>query len=448
MSEPVPRVQAPRVLLLEDAPSLGRLFADALVEADLEVEWVSDLEAAIESAAAHPPALIAVDDLLDGVRAADRLDELLEAAGEGVRLLAMSARAEEAAPLYAQLGASECLAKPLPPRALAARCRFLLSDGAPDVRAETDPFVVISAREADEPPPGTPHPMLAVIGGALRRALELRLGDEEAAADMARVLLEDEEVAGTLPAADVVLDADLSGVSMVQVIQMLALEQQSGLLRAEKPGVAAEITFADGTLDLAVCPPGPDTDLLAEALATGGVMELDLARRRVAGLDKRLPLVQQVVDKGWIKPGELRRAVADSTRKALFEVLSWREGRMTFRARPPKSCLATDIGLGLSVDRVLMVGARRIDEWHVLEKRLPDPGAVFVLADGRLTEELRETLTAQERAILDLLDGRTTLDELLDKAEIPSYSVQSLLHRLITLRLIRRRAAPALVEGG
>jgi hypothetical protein len=35
----------------------------------------------------------------------------------------------------------------------------------------------------------------------------------------------------------------------------------------------------------------------------------------------------------------------------------------------------------------------------------------------------------------------------MDKAEIPSYAVQSLLHRLITLRLVDRRAAPALVEG-
>ena len=447
MSEPAPSDSPPRVLLLEDAPSLGRLFTDALVDADLDVEWVSDLAAAIESAAARPPALLAVDDLLDGARAADRLEELLAAAGDGVRLVAMSARPEEAAPLYAKLGASECLAKPLPPKALAARCRFLLADGAPDVGAETDPFVVVSSGEAEEPAMSTPHPMLAVIGGALRRALVVRLGDEDAAADMARVLLEDEEVAGTLPAADVVLDADLSGVSMVQVLQMLALEQQSGVLRAEKPGVAAEITLADGRLDLAVCPPGPDADLLAEALASRGVMELDLARRRMGTLDKRKPLVGQVLDKDWIKSGELRRAVAEASRRALFEVLTWREGRMTFRVRPPSSSLATDIGLGLSVDRLLMQGARRIEAWHVLEKRLPDPSAVYVPA-GRITDEVRDTLTPQERAILDLLDGRTTLDELLDKAEIPSYDVQSLMHRLITCRLIRRRSAPALVERG
>lgn len=447
MSEPPPTIAKPRVLLLEDAPSLGRLFSDALIAADLDVEWVSDLPNAIEAATDVPPTLIAVDDFLHGERAADRLEELIAAAGEGVRVVAMSSRPEEAAPLYAQLGAAECLAKPLPPKALAARCQFLLADGAPDVGAETDPFVVISPREADDAP-GTPHPMLAMVGGALRRALEVRLGDDEAAADMARVLLEDEEVARTLPAADVVLDADLSGVSMVQVIQMLALEQQSGLLRADKPGMAVEITLADGRLDLALCPPGPDADLLSEVLASRGAMALDLAHKRMGTLDPRKPLVGQVLDKGWIEASELRRAVAKTSRRALFEALSWREGRLTFRARPPSSSLATEIGLGLSVDRLLMEGARRIEDWHVLEKRLPDPTVVFVLADARMTEELRETLTPQERAILDLLDGRNTLDELLDKAEIPSYDVQSLLHRLLTLRLIRTRSAPALVEEG
>lgn len=447
MSDPTPTPARPRILLVEDAPSLGRLFSDALIEAELDVEWVSDLAAAIEAAAADPPALLAVDDLLDGGRAADGLEELMAAAGEGTRLLAMSARPEEAAPLYAQFGAAECLAKPLPPKALAQRCRFLLADGAPDVGADTDPFVVFTPREADEAGHRTPHPMLAVIGGALRRALEVRLGDEDAAADMARVLLEDEQVASSLPAADMVLDADLSGVSLVQVLQMLAIQQSSGILRTDKPGAASEITLSDGGVDLAVCPPCADTDLLAQALASRGALELDVARRRMGSLDRRKPLVAQVVDKGWIDASELRRAVAESSRRALFETLTWREGRMTFRVRPPSSSLATDIGLSLSVDRLLMEGARRMEEWHVLEKRLPDPGAVYVLADARLSDDLRETLTPHERAILDLLDGRTTLDELLDKAEIPSYDVQSLLHRLLTCRQIRRRSAPALVRG-
>ncbi len=438
----------PHVLLLEDAPSLGRLFSNALLEAHLDVEWVQDFDDAVQAAAARRPDLIVVDDLLDGMCAADRLPELLLAAGEGVPLVAMSCRAEQSAQRYAELGAAECLSKPLPPRSFAARCRFVLADGAPDAGAETDPFVLVFPGDAEQPPSGTPHPLLAVVSGALRRALEIRLGDEEAAADMARSILEDEEVAATLPTPDMVLDADLSGVSVVQVVQLLALEQQSGLLQVHGRSGRAEFTFADGQLDLAVSPPAEDPELLSAALATGGLMELALARKRVATLDPRRPYISQVVDKGWARANDLRRAVAESSRQALFEVLTWREGRITFRTRGARSSLATDIGLSLSVDRLLMEGAHRMEGWHVIEKRLPDPDAVFIRDEERLTDALLETLTRPERAVVDLLDGKTSIDGILDRAEIPSYDVQALLHRLITVRLIRRRAAPALVEGG
>ena len=442
MTAPAP----PHVLLLEDAPSLGRLFSNALLEAHLEVEWVQDFDDALHAVTARRPDLIVVDDLLDGVCAADRLPELLQAAGEGVPLVAMSCRAEQSAPRYAELGAAECLSKPLPPRSLAARCRFVLADGAPDAGAETDPFVLVFPGESEPTPTGTPHPLLAVVSGALRRALEMRLGDEEAAADMARSILEDEEVAITLPTPDLVLDADLSGVSVVQVVQMLALEQQSGLLQVHSRSGRAEFTFADGQLDLAVSPPADDRELLAAALATGGLMELGQARKRVATLDPRQPSISQVVDKGWARANDLRRAVAESSRQALFEALTWREGRITFRTRGAQSSLATDIGLSLSVDRLLMEGAHRMEGWHVIEKRLPDPEAVFIRDEERLTDTLLETLTRPERAVVDLLDGKTSIDGILDRAEIPSYDVQALLHRLITIRLIRPRAAPALVE--
>ncbi len=73
---------------------------------------------------------------------------------------------------------------------------------------------------------------------------------------------------------------------------------------------------------------------------------------------------------------------------------------------------------------------------------------MFIRDEERLTDALLETLTRPERAVVDLLDGKTSIDGILDRAEIPSYDVQALLHRLITVRLIRRRAAPALVEGG
>ena len=56
MTAPAP----PHVLLLEDAPSLGRLFSNALLEANLEVEWVQDFDDALHAVTARRPDLIVV----------------------------------------------------------------------------------------------------------------------------------------------------------------------------------------------------------------------------------------------------------------------------------------------------------------------------------------------------------------------------------------------------
>jgi len=266
------------------------------------------------------------------------------------------------------------------------------------------------------------------------------------AADLAREVLADDRVREVLPTADAVLEGDLRGVSMVQVVQLLAAEQQSGVLDVGSGGDRALFVLSDGRLDLGALPPGQETDLLARVLAHGGVCDLSTARKRVARLDPTLSVVPQALDAGLVGMQDLRRAVGETTRRALFDVLRWREGRFSFGPADRLPSLATDVGLSLSLDELLMEGSRDIEDWHVIEKRLPDPSAIFVREESRLAPKVLERLTDEEQRVLDLVDGRTPLDAILESAEMPSYDVQSLIYRLLTLQLVRVRTRPVILE--
>jgi len=156
--------------------------------------------------------------------------------------------------------------------------------------------------------------------------------------------------------------------------------------------------------------------------------------------------VAEAIDTGLVKMGDLRRAIGEATRRALFDALRWRRGRFAFGPRERLSSLATDVGLSLGVDELLMEGARRIDEWHVIEKRLPDPSAVFVREEQRLTPAVVASLTSEEQEVLDLVDGRSSLGQLVERSDMPSYDVHSLLHRLLTLRMVRPRTRPVVTD--
>lgn len=448
-----------RVLLAEDASSLGWLFKDALVRAGLDVKHVPSADAALAAYHRSRPDLLVLDDCMRGPGATAVLAALAELDEPPPPILVMSVRARRAGDQLLELGASECLAKPFPTGALVARCRFLLSGSDTDSDVDTAPFLAAIDEQEREPSRRTPHPILTMVGAALRRALAdlLQRGPEampdpgaveaidEVAAALARDVLNDDGLRAVLPAVDAVLEGDLRGVSILQVLQLLAAEQQTGVLDVESGAGRAELFLSDGRLDLAVLPAAPEPQVFAKVLAASGACDLETARSRLDRLDPTRPLVPQALDEGLVRLPELRRAATDTTRRALFDVLRWRDGRFSFGPARRLSSLVADIGLSLGLDELLVEGSAQIEDWHVIEKRLPDPSAVFVRDEDRLLPAILERLSAEERQVLDLVDGRTPLDAILDAAELPSYDVQSLLYRLLTLGLVRHRTRPVTV---
>ncbi|HEX4025613.1 MAG TPA: response regulator [Steroidobacteraceae bacterium] len=129
MTEPA----APRVLLIEDEPTLRTLLIDYLQAASFEIEALADGLEAVPRVRARAPDLVILDLMLPGCSGFDICRELRTFTD--VPIIMTTARIEEVDRLLGlELGADDYLCKPFSPRELVARAWAILrrsAHGAP-----------------------------------------------------------------------------------------------------------------------------------------------------------------------------------------------------------------------------------------------------------------------------------------------------------------------------
>jgi sugar-specific transcriptional regulator TrmB len=96
---------------------------------------------------------------------------------------------------------------------------------------------------------------------------------------------------------------------------------------------------------------------------------------------------------------------------------------------------------------VILEGTRRVDEWEILKKNIPEPNMVFKI--NRSVEEKRDTinLTANEWRIISLVDGRRTVQQVVEDSGNDEFSVYRVINSLISSGLVEPSAGIATVPS-
>jgi hypothetical protein len=152
-----------------------------------------------------------------------------------------------------------------------------------------------------------------------------------------------------------------------------------------------------------------------------------------------------LVQRGLVTGSDLARAIALQTSALVFEGLRWGAGRFAFEPRTELPRAADQAALALQVPSLLLEGFRRVDEWRLIEREMGDFDQVFVREEERLARLGRGRLAREEQVVLELVDGRRSVRDLLDRSALGAFDTTKMLYRLLKLRLIRRRLAPIAV---
>jgi len=133
------------------------------------------------------------------------------------------------------------------------------------------------------------------------------------------------------------------------------------------------------------------------------------------------------------------------TENAVYTLFTWTSGTFNFEAgvEPEQGAQLVSV----DPQSLLLEGARRVDEWSLIEKKIPSFDLVYSIDRPRLTMN-RDKLTAEQEALLPLLDGHRDINALIRDSGLGEFDVGKALYGLLNASFLlpvgRKRTTPTL----
>lgn len=235
---------------------------------------------------------------------------------------------------------------------------------------------------------------------------------------------------------------NLREASLPDVLQLLAMGKKTGSLSIAQKQSFGNIFFNKGRISFASVVNRRDRlgDVLVKhALITRA--ELDSAIAEQSHNPARR-LGEILVAKQLIAREELHRYIKLQIEEAVYYLFTWHQGTFAFEADVTPD--EQDFLVSINPESLLLEGARRVDEWSEIEKRIPSFDIVYGLDHERL-ETSGVALTPEQEALLPLLDGERDVVSLIDDTGLGEFEVAKALFGLMTAGFLhpvgRREAA-------
>lgn len=117
------------------------------------------------------------------------------------------------------------------------------------------------------------------------------------------------------------------------------------------------------------------------------------------------------------------------TEESVYAMFKWHDGTFSFEPgiSPPKGARLVSV----DPQELLLEGARRVDEWSLIEKKIPSFDAVFTLDRQQLLRN-RIEFTDEQKRLLPLIDGFRDVNELMRVAKMGEFDVGKALFGLMS----------------
>jgi tetratricopeptide (TPR) repeat protein len=223
------------------------------------------------------------------------------------------------------------------------------------------------------------------------------------------------------------IKGNLREASLPDVLQLLAMGQKTGCLALTDRSNFGYIFFDRGRITYASIV--NRRDRLGDLLVKNGLLKAsDLAAGiEEQGRDPTSRLGEILIRRDAITREQLEQYIRVQIEEAVYYLFTWTQGTFNFEAeqRPDEGALLVSI----NPENLLLEGARRIDEWSLIEKKIPSLDLIFDLDRARPLDALE--LSDEQRKIASLVDGRRSVQELIEESGMVEFDVGKALFGLI-----------------
>jgi hypothetical protein len=259
------------------------------------------------------------------------------------------------------------------------------------------------------------------------------------------------------------LEGTIRDFGLPDIFQLIGLQRKTGVLTLRSDKDSVTVTFENGMVVMADSSSKRLEDRLGNVLVKQGKLpkeRLDDALQTQRATLQRLGHI--LVGTSYITGKDLKEALQTQVAQIVFKVFRWRDGEYHFA---PTETVDYDREnfTPMSADFILMEGIRMVDEWPIIEKKIPSMDIVFrtvvdqsmieiggaedgtaedplaALGDGKrsaASTASKVRLTPAEERVYRRVDGSRTVQAVIDSTGLGEFEVCRTLFDLLNRNII------------
>ena len=266
------------------------------------------------------------------------------------------------------------------------------------------------------------------------------------------------------------LAGTLKDFSLADIFQLIALQKKTGYLTLRNESDVVTVTFLEGSVVGAESLNKRLEDRLGHVLVkTGRISREELTKALEIQRQTLQRLGYILVAEGYVDSQSLKGALTIQMQQTIFRLFRWRNGDYNFEPHDAVEYDRENV-TPMAAESILMEGIRMLDEWPIIEKKIPSFDKVFekiplptpplldtradvpALDDAALfgtvspksslpkapqPEGAAVRLSQEEMAVYQNVNGVFTVQEIIDRSGMNEFETCKALFELLNRQLIR-----------
>jgi hypothetical protein len=254
----------------------------------------------------------------------------------------------------------------------------------------------------------------------------------------------------------VALEGTIKDFGLPDIFQLIGLQRKTGILTLKNDKESVTVIFENGMVVSADSSQKRLEDRLGNVLVKQGRISKERLEDVLQTQRQTLQRMGHILtSSNAITPKDLKDALQVQVSQIVFKVFRWRDGEYHFA--PTESVdYDRENTTPMSADFILMEGIRMVDEWPIIEKKIPSMDLVFRAAvdphmveakgaddddlipaakgGGQASSKIR--LGADEERIFRKVDGVRTVQGIIDSTGLSDFEVCRVLFDFLNRNII------------
>ena len=236
-----------------------------------------------------------------------------------------------------------------------------------------------------------------------------------------------------------VLEGTLEVFALPDVFRILAHNKVSGGLHVARESGDGTIYFRDGEVYFAFS--SLTREFLGQRLVNAKLITQGQLLR-ILDEQKRSPekrVGDLLVEKGYISTEMLDTFIKEQIQDAIFNLLQWDRGNFAFESGESSP---QEVGLSVSVENLIMENSRRLEEWEVIQRKIPSLDVIVRMSPTPPEDVMEINIKPEEWTLLVLADGVRTVRDIASATERSEFEACKIVYGLVTAGLLDVSSGP------